>query len=73
MILSPGALYSFNLLRAGEHQTIAANIALQFPEADPTGVSVLIATGLALFVITLAVNMAARAIVARRKDFSGAN
>ena len=73
MILSPGALYSFALLRVGQHQTIAANIALQFPEADPLGVSTLIATGLALFVITLAVNMAARAIVARRKDFSGAN
>ncbi|WP_406620217.1 phosphate ABC transporter permease subunit PstC [Pengzhenrongella sicca] len=73
MILSPGALYSFALLKVGQHQTIAANIALQFPEADPLGVSTLIATGLALFVITLAVNMAARAIVARRKDFSGAN
>jgi phosphate transport system permease protein len=73
MILSPGALYSFGLLQAGQHQTIAANIALQFPEANPMGVSTLIATGLALFVITLAVNMAARAIVARRKDFSGAN
>ena len=33
----------------------------------------LIATGLALFVITMVVNMAARAIVARRKEFSGAN
>jgi len=73
MILSPGALYSFALLQVGQHQTIAANIALQFPEANPLGVSTLIATGLALFVITLAVNMAARAIVARRKDFSGAN
>ncbi|WP_372593894.1 phosphate ABC transporter permease subunit PstC [Actinotalea sp.] len=73
MILSPGFLYSFRLLVAGEQQTIAANIAAQFPEADPDGVAVLIATGLALFVITLAVNMAARAIVARRKDFSGAN
>lgn len=73
MILSPGALYSFALLKVGQHQTIAANIALQFPEADPMGVSTLIATGLALFVITLAVNMVARAIVARRKDFSGAN
>lgn len=73
MILSPGLLYSFNLLKAGQQQTIAANIALQFPEANLTGVSALIATGLALFVITLAVNMAARAIVARRKDFSGAN
>ncbi|HEY3438488.1 MAG TPA: phosphate ABC transporter permease subunit PstC [Actinotalea sp.] len=73
MILSPGLLYSFQLLAAGKQQTIAANIALQFPEANLTGVSALIATGLALFVITLAVNMAARAVVARRKDFSGAN
>ncbi|MGV8967091.1 MAG: phosphate ABC transporter permease subunit PstC [Cellulomonas sp.] len=73
MILSPGALYSLKLLTVGQQQTIAANIALQFPEADPLGVSTLIATGLALFLITLAVNMAARAIVARRKDFSGAN
>lgn len=73
MILSPGLLYSVAVLRAGQQQTIAANIAAQFPEANPLGVSTLIATGLALFVITLAVNMAARAIVARRKDFSGAN
>ncbi len=73
MILSPGFLYSFQLLAAGQQQTIAANIAAQFPEANQMGVSTLIATGLALFVITLAVNMAARAIVARRKDFSGAN
>jgi phosphate transport system permease protein len=73
MILSPGFLYSLNLVAAGQQQTIAANIAAQFPEANQTGVSTLIATGLALFVITLAVNMAARAIVARRKDFSGAN
>jgi phosphate transport system permease protein len=73
MILSPGFLYSFQLLAAGQQQTIAANIAAQFPEANQTGVATLIATGLALFIITLAVNMAARAIVARRKDFSGAN
>ncbi|ROS25867.1 phosphate ABC transporter permease subunit PstC [Cellulomonas sp. PhB150] len=73
MILSPGFLYSFRILEAGQQQSIAANIAAQFPEANPMGVSTLIATGLALFVITLLVNMAARAIVARRKDFSGAN
>ena len=65
MILSPGTLYSLKLLVAGQQQTIAANIAAQFPEANPLGVSTLIATGLALFVITLAVNMTARAIVAR--------
>jgi phosphate transport system permease protein len=73
MIISQGFLYSFLLLVAGQQQTIAANIAAQFPEASEMGMSVLIATGLALFLITLVVNMAARAIVARRKDFSGAN
>jgi phosphate transport system permease protein len=73
MILSPGLTYSLALLMAGRQQTIAANIALQFPEASPLGVSALIATGLALFVITLAVNMLARWVVARRADFSGAN
>jgi phosphate transport system permease protein len=73
MILSPGFLYSFNILQAAQQQTIAAYIALDFPEASGLAVNALIATGLALFVITLAVNMAARAIVARRKEFSGAN
>ncbi len=73
MILSPGLTYSWALLMAGRHQTIAANIALQFPEANPLGVSALVATGLALFVITLLVNMAARWVVARRAAFSGAN
>jgi len=33
-------------LEAGQQQTIAANIAAQFPEANPLGVSALIATGL---------------------------
>jgi len=73
MILSQGFDYSLLLLAAGQQQTIAANIAAQFPEASDLGMSVLIATGLALFVITLVVNMAARAVVARRKDFSGAD
>ena len=73
MILSPGALYSFALLQAGQHQTIAANIALKFPEASGLSVSALIATGLALFVITFVVNSVARWVIGRRKDFSGAN
>jgi len=54
MILSPGALTRSSSCRSASTRTIAANIALQFPEADPLGVSTLIATGLALFVITLA-------------------
>ena len=53
--------------------TIAANIALKFPEASGIEVNVLIATGLVLFVITFGVNFLARAIVGRRKEFSGAN
>ncbi|MEV0950565.1 phosphate ABC transporter permease subunit PstC [Promicromonospora sp. NPDC050249] len=73
MILSPGILYSFQIFDAGQQQTIAAFIASRFAEASGLGVNVLIATGLALFVITMVVNMAARAIVARRKEFSGAN
>jgi phosphate transport system permease protein len=73
MILSPGLLYSFKLLVASQQQTIAANIAARFNDANDIGRSTLIATGLALFVITLLVNLAARAIVARRKEFSGAN
>ena len=68
MILSPGFAISFFVLRPGQHQSIAANIASKFPESSGLSVSVLIATGLALFVITFAVNLLARWIVARRVD-----
>ena len=53
--------------------TFAANIALKWNEAGTIGISALIASGLVLFVITLAVNMAARLIIARRAEFSGAH
>lgn len=46
--------------------TIAANIATKFGEAGPTGRGALIASGLVLFAITLAVNVGARAIVSRK-------
>lgn len=62
MILSPGMHYSFKLLQASQNQTIAANIAAQYPEANDMGVSVLIGTGLVLFVITFVVNFVARKI-----------
>ncbi|GAA3130987.1 phosphate ABC transporter permease subunit PstC [Streptosporangium carneum] len=52
--------------------SIAANIANGFGEATPIGRGALIASGLVLFIITLLVNTAARMIVARRKEFSGA-
>ncbi|PFG40263.1 phosphate ABC transporter membrane protein 1 (PhoT family) [Georgenia soli] len=73
MILSPGFLINFYLLKPGQHQSIAANIANQFPEASGLGADVLIATGLALFAITFGVNLFARWIIARRAEFSGAN
>ena len=73
MVLSPSAIISFALVQSENPNTIAANIALSFPEAYGLGVNQLIATGLVLFVITLAVNMIARSIINRRKEFSGAN
>jgi phosphate transport system permease protein len=72
MILSPGLGFSFDVFGAGKVTTIAANIAAKFPESTGLAVNTLIATGLALFGITLAVNMAARWIVGRRREFSGA-
>ncbi len=73
MILSSGLTFSFGITQSGKHNTIAAYIASQFPEANTWGVSALIAMGLALFIITMLVNMLARWIVARRAEFSGAN
>jgi phosphate transport system permease protein len=71
LVLSSGALTA-SLIQSG-NQTIAAEIALNFPEASGLKVSTLIAAGLVLFVITLAVNMIARWIITRHKEFSGAN
>jgi phosphate transport system permease protein len=70
--VSPGVM-SLNLISSANPSTIAANIALEFPESTGLEVNTLIASGLVLFVITLAVNMAARYVVARRAEFSGAN
>lgn len=65
MVLSPSVVVSFFLLRSENPTTIAANIALGFPEAFGTQTNVLIATGLILFVITFIVNAASRAVVGR--------
>jgi phosphate transport system permease protein len=59
---------SFNLIESGGN-SIAANIANTFGEANATGRGALIASGLVLFAITLVVNMAARAIIYRRREF----
>ena len=73
MVLSPSAEVIFQLLTSENPTTIAANIALNFPEAHGVGVNILLATGLILFVVTLVVNMVARVIINSRKAFSGAN
>jgi len=73
MVLSGGRNITFQLLTSENPNTIAATIAQNFPEAFGLKVNQLIAAGLVLFVITLAVNLVARWIVSRRAAFSGAN
>ncbi|MCY1157571.1 MAG: pstC [Citricoccus sp.] len=72
LVLSPG-IFSWSLIQSGRNATIPSEIALNFPEAFGMRQSELIAAGLMLFIITLAVNMVARWIVSRHKEFSGAN
>ncbi len=74
LVLSPTPdLVSLNTISTQNSQTIAANIALQFPESSGLEVNRLVATGLVLFLVTLVVNVAARRITERRAEFSGAN
>ncbi|WP_200308564.1 phosphate ABC transporter permease subunit PstC [Streptomyces adelaidensis] len=72
MVLSSSFEINLSLLDPGGG-TFAQNIASKFSEATEIGRDALIASGLVLFVITLLVNGAARLIIARRKEFSGAN
>ncbi|GAB2854577.1 phosphate ABC transporter permease subunit PstC [Nocardioides pacificus] len=65
MVLSATGVVTFNLISSVNPSTIAANIALQFPEASGMKVNVLIFSGLVLFVVTFAVNFAGRWIGAR--------
>ncbi|MBA3523917.1 MAG: phosphate ABC transporter permease subunit PstC [Geodermatophilaceae bacterium] len=73
LVLSVGGGITFNLISQSNPSTVAANIALQFPESTGVEINALIASGLVLFVITFIVNAGARAFLARRSEFSGAN
>nr|WP_233613159.1 phosphate ABC transporter permease subunit PstC [Leucobacter edaphi] len=73
MVLSATGMVTFNLLTSENPSTIAANIALKFPEAYGENINVLIATGLILFIVTFLVNAVARWIISRRAEFSGSN
>jgi len=70
LIISPADLITFNVISPQNPNTIAANIALTFPESSGIEVNRLIATGLVLFLLTFAVNVLARRIA--RAGFSGA-
>ena len=64
--------FSWSLFDGGyTFASLIASAASEFSQPLPTGAY--IAAGLVLFVITLAVNMVARWIVSRHKEFSGAN
>ncbi|HEV2640805.1 MAG TPA: phosphate ABC transporter permease subunit PstC [Actinocrinis sp.] len=64
LVLSTNYEFITKILEPGGN-TIAANIAIEFGDAGPVGREALIASGLVLFVITLLVNYAARAITRR--------
>lgn len=69
LILS--ALFEINIhITEPGGTTFAANIALKWNEAGANGLAALIASGLVLFLITLAVNSIARMVIARRKEFT---
>jgi phosphate transport system permease protein len=66
LIVSPSHFISWFILTDGQNsQTVAANAALNFPDANTLQRDGLIGTGLILFVITFGVNLIARIIVAR--------
>ena len=72
LVLSVGGGITFNLIGPSNPATIPANIALNYPDATGLGVNTLIASGLVLFILTFVVNAAARAVLARRREFDGA-
>jgi phosphate transport system permease protein len=64
-----GAPFSFSIFNGGE--TFASKIANNAPEFnDPKKTGAFIAAGLVLFILTFAVNAAARGVVSRRREFS---
>ena len=65
MVLATTPTTALNVIATASPPTIAANIALNFKEATPERQSLLIATGLVLFVVTFLVNLAARWVAGR--------
>jgi phosphate transport system permease protein len=66
MVLATTPETTLNVIGVASPPTIAANIALNYKEATPARQSLLIATGLVLFLVTFLVNFAARWIAGRK-------
>jgi phosphate transport system permease protein len=67
MIISPRFVIQPRILENGT-SSVSSLIALRYGEASPFGISALMAAGLALFALTLVINFAAAAIVARSRS-----
>lgn len=67
MIISPVFTIQPHILQSGAI-SVSSLIALSFAEASPFGLSALMAAGLALFLLTLVINFAASAVVARSRS-----
>lgn len=70
LVLSPTYKIQTHVLEPGG-STVASTIALEFGEATEFGRSALMAAGLALFAVTLAVNFGASLVVSRSRSGSG--
>ncbi len=67
MVLSAGGGVSWNIIASSNPASIASNIASNYKESSPGKVSILIATGLILFLVTFLVNFAARWVIGRNE------
>ncbi|PPK68890.1 phosphate ABC transporter permease subunit PstC [Actinokineospora auranticolor] len=72
MIISPIFVIQPHILGAGAN-SVSALIAQQWGAASPFGLSALMAAGLALFTLTLIVNFAASAVIARSRSGQGSD
>jgi len=67
LIISPVFTINSHILQSGGN-SISGLIANLYSESDAFGTSALMAAGLALFALTLAINFAASAVVARSRS-----
>ncbi|MEU6539283.1 phosphate ABC transporter permease subunit PstC [Streptomyces sp. NPDC047000] len=67
LIISPVFAIQPHILQTGSN-SVSSLIALHYGDASPFGMSALMAAGLALFLLTLAVNFTASSIVARSRS-----